>query len=180
MDEPFIPFWSSRRGWTRAEGRADQGADRGYTLSGQFDLYCGKTHKITDYKTCSTWKIIFGDYNDWRQQLLIYSWMMRQIGFPVECAEVVAMMKDHSKMKAKRDVEYPLMPVQVITFDFFDSDFEEIEGWLKERFALIEKMEELPDDELPLCTEGERFNSGTKYAVMQKRRKRVEGAGQRG
>lgn len=144
-----------------------------YTLSGQFDLYCGKTHKITDYKTCSTWKIIFGDYNDWRQQLLIYSWMMRQIGFPVECAEVVAMMKDHSKMKAKRDVEYPLMPVQVITFDFFDSDFEEIEGWLKGRFELIKKLEQLPDDELPLCTEEERFNDGTKFAVKQKGRKRA-------
>ncbi len=145
----------------------------GYTLSGQFDLYCGKTHKITDYKTCSAWKIIFGDFDDWRQQLLIYSWMMRKIGFPVECAEVVAMMKDHSKTKAKREAEYPGLPVEVIRFDFTDGDFGEIEGWLMERFKEIERLEQLPDDELPLCTEEERFNSGAKYAVMKKGRKRA-------
>ena len=54
-----------------------------YTLSGQFDLYNAKEKKITDYKTCSVWKVIYGDYSDWRRQLLIYAYMMRQIGFEV-------------------------------------------------------------------------------------------------
>jgi len=142
-----------------------------YTLSGQFDLYCGKTHKITDYKTCSTWKIIFGDYNDWRQQLLIYSWMMRQIGFPVKCAEVVALMKDHSKRDAKRKADYPKLPAKVVSFKFGEQDFQEIEEWLIAKFAEIKHAETLPDDELPLCTPDERFNSGDKFAVMNKGRK---------
>ena len=36
-----------------------------YILSGQFDLYDAATQTITDYKTTSVWKIIFGDFEDW-------------------------------------------------------------------------------------------------------------------
>ena len=35
-----------------------------YILSGQFDLYNDKTKIVTDYKTASVWKIIFGDFEE--------------------------------------------------------------------------------------------------------------------
>lgn len=143
----------------------------GYILSGKFDLYCGKQMKITDYKTCSVWKVIYGDYADWRRQLLIYAWMMRRIGFEVNTGEVVAIMKDHSKRDAKIKADYPQYPVRVIQFHFAPKDFMEIEQWLKDKFAEVKRCEALPDDELPLCTPDERFNSGDKYAVMKKGRK---------
>ena len=143
----------------------------GYVLSGQFDLYCGKAKKITDYKTCSVWKIVFGDYSDWHRQLLIYAWMMRSYGFPVEWGEVVALMKDHSKRDAKYKADYPKHPVKVIRFKFTEEDFRGIDNWLDLKFAEIARCEKLPDDQLPLCTPEERFNSGDKYAVMKKGRK---------
>ena len=142
-----------------------------YILSGQFDLYNAETKTITDYKTCSVWKVIFGDYSDWRKQTLIYAYMISRFGFDVENAEIVALMKDHSKRDAKIKDNYPPLPVQKITFHFTAEDFIEIEEWLKSRFAEIAEAEKLPDDELPLCTPEERFNSGDKYAVMKKGRK---------
>jgi hypothetical protein len=142
-----------------------------YLLSGQFDLYNDETKTITDYKTCSVWKVIFGDYSDWRRQTLIYAWMIRQFGFEADNAEIIALMKDHSKRDAKIKENYPQLPVQKIKFKFTDEDFTEIEEWLKSRFAEIAEAEKLPDDELPLCTPEERFNSGDKYAVMKKGRK---------
>jgi hypothetical protein len=142
-----------------------------YTLSGQFDLYNAKEKKITDYKTCSVWKVIYGDYSDWRRQLLIYAYMMRQIGFEVNSGEIVAIMKDHSKRDAKFKADYPKLPVQVIKFEFTLEDFVEIESWLIDKFDEIRRCEQLPDDELPLCTPEERYNSGDKYAVMKKGRK---------
>ncbi len=143
----------------------------GYILSGQFDLYNAETKTITDYKTCSIWKVIYGEYEDWRRQLLIYSYMLQSIGFPVEKAEIIALMKDHSKSQAKIKADYPKQPVRKITFRFSDDDFTEIENWLYAKFEEIAKAEKLPDDELPLCTPEERFNSGDKYAVMKKGRK---------
>ena len=142
-----------------------------YTLSGQFDLYNAETKTITDYKTCSIWKVIYGEYEDWRKQLLIYSYMLQSIGFPVEKAEIIALMKDHSKSQAKIKADYPKQPVRKITFTFTEKDFAEIESWLHQRFEEIAKAEKLPDDELPLCTPEERFNSGDKFAVMKKGRK---------
>jgi len=144
-----------------------------YVLSGQFDLYNAKTKIITDYKTCSVWKVIYEDYEDWKKQLLIYAYMLRSIGFPVERGEVIAIMKDHSKSQAKRKADYPELPVKKVMFAFKEEDFTNIEGWLKEKFAEISEAEKLPDEELPICTPEERFNSGDKFAVMKKGRKRA-------
>lgn len=144
-----------------------------YTLSGRFDLYNAKTKTVTDYKTCSVWKMIFGDFADWRKQLLIYTYMLKKTGFEVDKGEVVAIMKDHSKARAKFEKDYPKLPVRRIKFRFTEKDFEEIEQWLHERFAEIAEAEKLPDDELPLCTQKERFNDGDKFAVMKKGRKRA-------
>ena len=142
-----------------------------YKLSGQFDLYDAKAKRITDYKTCSVWKVVFGDYSDWRRQLLIYAYMLKSIGFEVNSAEIIAIIKDHSKRDAKFKADYPKLPVTKITFRFSDKDFAEIESWLQEKFAKIKRCESLSDDELPLCTPEERFNSGDKFAVMKKGRK---------
>ncbi len=142
-------------------------------LSGQFDLYNATTRTITDYKTASVWKIIFGNFGDWRKQLLVYAYMLRNIGFEVEHGEIVALLKDHSKRDAKFKPDYPRLPVEKVTFDFSAGDFHEIEDWLTERLEAIKAAEALPDDELPVCTLEERFNSGDRYAVMAKGKKRA-------
>ena len=141
-----------------------------YILSGQFDLYNKDTGIITDYKTASVWKIIFGDYSDWRRQTLIYAYMLRQKGYNVKGAEIIAILKDHTKRDAKYKKDYPKLPVRKIEFWFTENDFAEIEQWLIKRFEEIAEAEKLPDNALPLCTAEERFNSD-KYAVMKKGRK---------
>jgi len=142
-----------------------------YILSGQFDLYNDETKIVTDYKTASVWKIIFGDFEDWRRQTLIYCLMLRKIGFDAQGGQIVAFLKDHSKRDAKIKPDYPQFPVQVVKFNFTDDDFKECEEWLQARFEEIAAAEKLPDDELPICTPDERFNSGDKFAVMKKGRK---------
>jgi len=144
-----------------------------YTVSGIFDLYNDKTKTITDYKTCSVWKVVYGDYSEWRLQLLLYAWMMKQIGFDVQRGEIVAIMKDHTKSKAKYDKNYPQLPVQKITFHFTEEDFITAEDFLTAKFAEIKECEKLPDEDLLLCTPKERYNSGDKYAVMKKGKKRA-------
>lgn len=142
-----------------------------YTLSGRFDLYDDKSKTISDYKVCSVWKVIYGNFDDWRRQLLIYAYMMKAIGFEVNKGEIVAIMRDHSKRDAKYKKEYPRLPVKRIKFKFTKKDFAEIEKWLEMRFKEIEAAEQLDDDDLPLCTSEERFNSGDTFAVMRKGRK---------
>ena len=140
-------------------------------VSGAFDLYDRRTETVTDYKTCSVWKVIFGDTADWRRQLLTYAYMLRNIGFPVSRGEIVAIMKDHSKRDAKIKADYPKHPVKKFTFDFLPEDFEEERTWLEDRIALLRAAELLTDDEIPICTEEERWKSPDTFAVMKRGRK---------
>jgi len=144
-----------------------------YILSGKFDIYCSKQKKITDYKTTSVWKIIYGNYKEWRQQLLIYAYMMRDYGFPCEMGEIIAFLKDHSKRDAKYKPDYPPLPVHTVRFSFFEKDFTEISAWLNAKFAEIAEVEKLADNDLPLCTLEQRFNDGDKFAVMKKGAKKA-------
>lgn len=142
-----------------------------YILSGKFDLYDDATKTVTDYKTASVWKIMHRDFDDWRRQTLIYCYMLRKTGFDASHGRIVAFLKDHSKRDAKIKSGYPQFPVQTVDFSFTEKDFLECESWLHERFAEIRAAEQLSDDELPICTPEQRFNTGDKFAVMRKGRK---------
>lgn len=154
----------------------------GYQLSGIFDLYDDETGTVTDYKTASVWKVKFGcwddwkpkngteEFEDWRRQALIYCWMLRQIGFDARRGEIVALLKDHSKAKAKIN-EHPPLPVWQIGWDFTEEDLAWADGFIADKFAEIERCEQLPDDELPLCSEQDRWHRPGKYAVMKPGRK---------
>lgn len=145
----------------------------GYKMSGIFDLYDDETKTVTDYKTGSVWKVKFNEWEDYRKQLLMYSWQLRQIGFDCRYGEIVLIMKDHSKTEAKRDSQYPQLPVHVEKFEFSEKDFEEIERYIYSRFELIKTCETLKDDELPTCTKEERWAKDDKWAVMKKGVKRA-------
>lgn len=148
----------------------------GYQLSGIFDLYDDATGTVTDYKTASAWKAVFGakddeELGDWRKQTLIYCWMLRQIGFDAHRGEIVALLKDHKKSDAKNKADYPKHPVWRVGWDFTDEQIEKCGEWLAKRFEEIEAAEKLPDDQLPMCTESERWHRADKWAVMKEGRK---------
>lgn len=78
-------------------------------------------------------------------------------------------MKDHSKSKARTEADYPDLPTQTIHFPYDDVKHKETEEFILSRMAEIEQAMQLSDEELPLCTEEERWHSGDKYAVMKTR-----------
>lgn len=145
----------------------------GYTVSGRFDSYNAGEKCITDWKVTSCWKVIYDEWDDYRMQLLLYCWMMRQIGFDANKGRSVILLKDHSKSKAKYDRSYPQHPIHVKEFEFTEKDFEEAERFLAERFAEIERLEDVPDEDLPACSPSERWAKGDKWAVMKKGRKKA-------
>lgn len=145
----------------------------GYTLSGQQDLYSESLRRITDYKTGSVWKVMFGDWEDYRKQCLYYALLFRKIGFECDNAEIVMLLKDHSKRDAKTKEGYPEHPVYIKHFDFTEQDFAEAEKEITEKFEMIDKLQNLPDDDIPECTKEERWATDEKWAVMKKGAKKA-------
>lgn len=147
---------------------------KGYYLSGRSDLIDLLDKCITDWKTCSAWKIILKDFEDWRKEMLIYAFAVKNMGFEINKAQAIAFIKDHSKTKSKIDKTYPKLPVWVEKFKFNDEDFEEIKEFIINRFKELKQYENATDEELPLCTLEERWNDGNKYAVKKKKNKRAD------
>lgn len=143
----------------------------GYTLSGQQDLYSESLRRVTDFKTGTVYKVIYNDWDDYRKQLLIYAYMFRTLGLPCDNGEIIMMLKDHSKSKAKIDSSYPQLPTYVKHFDFTEEEFKQIEQDLIYKFEQIEMCEKLTDDEISECTPEQRWAEPTKYALMKKGRK---------
>lgn len=142
-----------------------------YKVTGRLDSYNMKTETIEDYKTASTWKVIYKDFKDWHAQGLIYAWLLSKAGLNVKRCRFIAMLKDHSKTKARTDASYPQSPVYIYEFGITENDIKETEKFVIEKVKMLEANENVPDDELPMCTEEERWAKATTYAVIKKGRK---------
>jgi len=140
-------------------------------VTGRVDAYNLETETIIDWKTASVWKIQFADFDDWKKQGLIYAWLLKQSGLSVKRCEFIALLKDHSKSKARNDASYPQSPVYKYAFDVTDADLEEIERFIKGKIAELEEAEKLADWEIKPCSNEERWASGEKWAVMKTGRK---------
>ena len=140
-------------------------------LTGQVDCYDLENEVLIDWKTASTWKIIYQNFDDWKKQGLIYAYLLKKNRLNVKHCKFIAMLKDHSKTKAKIDNDYPSHPVSVYEFDVTENDLIQTAKFVQEKIIEIEENYNKPDDELPVCTAEERWATPDKYAVMKKGRK---------
>lgn len=138
------------------------------TVTGKIDLWDPQDKVICDWKNISVNKILNSDFDDWTTQGLVYSWLLKQNGEEVKECKFYAFLKDHSKMKAKLDPKYPQSPVVTYQFDVTEDKLNMIEDFIKTRVQMIEDCEKLEDDEIPVCSESERWQTETTFAVMKK------------
>ena len=140
-------------------------------VTGRVDLYDLENETVYDWKTASTWKVQFNDFADWDKQGLIYAWLMKQNGLKVKEIKFVALLKDHSKSKARKDFEYPQKPVVVHTVKVTEEALKEIEAFINMKVRQFEVAETLVDEKLTPCTKEERWATDDKWAIMKAGRK---------
>lgn len=145
----------------------------GYKLSGRSDLIDLLEKKIIDWKTCSAWKVIYKDFEDWRKEMLIYAWAVKDMGLEINSGEAIAFIKDFNKTKSKTEIDYPDLPIYVKKFKFTDKEFEEIQNYIINKFLEIKANEDVTDEELPMCSLEERWNDGDSYIVKKIGNKRA-------
>jgi hypothetical protein len=145
----------------------------GYRVSGIFDLYDEATKTVTDWKTTSVYTVLFGDFEKWRRQTLIYCWMLERSGFEARRGEIVAILRDHSMRKAKTERDYPKHPVFRIGWDFTDEDMRWAERYVSDWLTAVAFQEKLPDDELEPCSPEDRWHKPDKWAVMRRGQKKA-------
>jgi hypothetical protein len=140
-------------------------------VTGQVDSYDMEHATICDWKTASVWKVQFADFSDWYKQGMTYAWLLKQSGLEVRHCRFIALLKDHSKTKAKNDSSYPQSPVFIYEFDVTPEEMEETRDRILNKVLEIESVYKLEDDNIEPCSAEERWADGEKWAVMKNGRK---------
>ena len=151
------------------------------TVTGRLDNYNMATGVICDYKNTSVFKVKAGlqkdadgkehGFPEWKMQGLIYSWLLQKNGLPATKCRFIALLKDHSMTEAARDRSYPQSPVYVYDFDVTKEDLEEIEKFIMKKVFQYELFCSTEDDNIPECSENERWAKKDVYAVKKEGRK---------
>lgn len=145
----------------------------GITLSGSIDLQeqTKRGVNLTDYKFTSVWAVM-NDKPEWEQQLNIYAWMVHKIkGLDVNKLHICAILRDWSTRKAQTESDYPPAQIQMVEIPLWS--YKKTEQYVLERIDLHKESKVKADwqEELPLCTEEERWMRNTTYAVKKEGRK---------
>jgi len=140
----------------------------GKNISGAFDLYNPKKGELIDFKVSTAWKAKGDVPEEWVNQTnllahLIRTKMLNTSGKPhkVESIKVLLIMRDHSKLEAKRDENYPQTPVQYIDIPVWDDA--KCKEYLQNRVVLHLKAEQ---EELQ-CSPEERWAKPTIWAIKK-------------
>lgn len=142
-------------------------------LTGKPDLYRESDQCVVDYKTCSIWKIIHKDFSDWERQIYLYAWLLGGNGYPVKKGRVLAFLKDHSKIDAERNKDYPQHSVYVHEFDIDkDKQNEIVTETIRVMMAAYD-LRNTDTPKLPLCSDEQRYHKPNKYAVMKPKQKKA-------
>lgn len=140
-------------------------------VTGVVDSYDMERGIICDWKTASVYKVMKGDFIDWHRQGMTYAWLLKQNGLDVRRCRFIALLKDHSKSKARTDATYPQSPVFVYEFEVTPEELTATGNRIKAKVQDIEAAEQTADDDIDPCTAEERWADGDKYAVMKNGRK---------
>jgi hypothetical protein len=133
----------------------------GKKIGGQCDHY--KDGIIIDYKITSAWGIIHDTKNEeWEKQLNIYARLFRENGYPVTGIRIVCILRDWDKNRALRERDYPQTPILVIPLNVWTS--QEQDAFLESRVRTLVACESMSDDELPVCSEKDRWCRPATYA----------------
>ena len=142
---------------------------KGWKLSGQFDRLHLASKTLSDYKVTTTYKAK-GDPN-WTRQLNILRWLAHQNGLTVEHLEIVAIFRDWRASEVDRNPDYPKTPAAVIPIDVWP--LEQTEMYIADRVGLHQAMQAQDNRTAPICSDEERWYSGTTYALMKDGGKRA-------
>jgi len=144
----------------------------GWKITGKVDLMRqdGNTYAIDDFKFTSVWAAK-EEKPEWTQQLNIYALLARANGFDISQLRIVNIFRDWSKLRAKREPDYPHVGVAVREVPLWDPDY--AEGFLTARVRLHQEADDLSDDDLPICTPEERWEKPAVFAVKKKGNKRA-------
>lgn len=136
-----------------------------WTISAQIDTLSLKDDAtLTDYKFQTVYKFKPNEplEADWLAQLNMQAEILRQNGHEVKALQIVGLLRDFSKRKARTTDDYPKAPIVTVSIPMWSS--EQTLAYMRMRIAAHLDAEK----NLPECDVDERWADPDKFAVMKR------------
>jgi len=137
----------------------------GWKISGKADMILPDT--IVDYKLTSAWSIKEGPRKEYHEQLNLLAQLAMLNGIMVSKLQIVAILRDWSKLEALRNPDYPRQQVVIFDIPLWDE---------VARLAFLDRRVQEHQQArlaLPQCTSEEMWERPGKFAVMERGKKRA-------
>lgn len=152
----------------RANGKAIAekryfGTIAGARVSAQVDTLDLEGGILSDWKFTTAYKFKGGQAppSEWEMQLNFQLELLRQNGLDAKVLQIVGLIRDFSKLEARRDANYPQKSVQIMPIDLWERSRT---VKLFEERVILHRQARIT---LPECNDEERWARPTKYAVMR-------------
>lgn len=131
----------------------------GHTVTGEYD-FCAEG-RVEDFKCTSTFTYIKGvKEEDYRMQGSLYRWLDPDV-ITQDVMAIQFIFTDWKKAMAASDPKYPPTPVLAHRIQLLS--LEETEEWVKNKLADVERCMDLPEDQLPRCTQKDLWQDDSTY-----------------
>lgn len=136
-------------------------------VSGQIDSLSLENGRLTDWKFTTAWAFKGSNLNDkpeWEQQLNMQYFLLLMNNYRnVENLQICAILRDWSKLEARRNPDYPQKGVIIVPIKMWG-----VNKCIDFFRGRISAHEEARNVKLPECTKEERWAKDTKWALMVK------------
>jgi hypothetical protein len=136
-----------------------------WIASGQYDRLDVAKKLLEDYKTTSVYKVRNKDFKDWEQRMNLYRLLGAHNGIEITKLQINALMKDWRRSELKRYDDYP--PHKLAVIDLPVWDLMDAHQFATERTMLHYKSASLSDEELPFCTDEERWKKPDVFKAIK-------------
>ena len=140
-------------------------------VTGKPDIYDGDAFSVEDLKSTSVWSFVHSDKPEWEEQLNFYAVILRANGFDVKRLTIHSALYDWNMNEARRNEDYPQTPFHTVDIPVWDGA--KAEEVFINRVEYLNECETLCDDNLPLCSPLQRWESPTTYAIKKEQNKRA-------
>jgi len=135
----------------------------GMILSGTFDRFTQSTGLLEDYKTTSANSMMFPETkSSYSAQLNIYAMLLKANGYNVKAARIIAILKDHSRMKIMQNKDYPKQPIVMMDIPLLEESV--VMSYLRKRVDLHKRA--LNGEHIP-CSKKDRWAKGDTFKVKK-------------
>lgn len=136
---------------------------QGKKISGAYDLFNPNTGELIDIKNSTAWKAKKGEPPiEWVQQCNLLAHFIRKQGSQITKIRVILVIRDHSKPEARRDPDYPQMPVVQLEIPIWDD--KKAKDYLEERV----RLHLLAETQEVECSPEDRWAKPTIWAIKKK------------